>query len=88
MIRAIALLAIVAAFTPPAHAQAVCAGIAETAVLLAEGGWTAHSGGTADGATVTVYTHPDGRWLALYVTRTQACIVSMGTGWADLGPNA
>jgi hypothetical protein len=50
-------------------------------------GWQAHSGGTTDGATVTVYTHPSGRWIALYVAGDRACVVSTGTGWATIKPN-
>jgi hypothetical protein len=80
-------LAILLAAPLPAAAQG-CAGVADTAVMLIEGGWTAHSGGMADGASITVYTHPDGRWIAIYADGTQACLVSQGTGWATIKPNA
>jgi hypothetical protein len=84
VIRILALLAIMATSTPAA-ADAVCAGIADTAALLAQEWFTPHSGGLIEGATVTVYVNPDGRWLALLVTGTQACVVSVGTGWSMLG---
>jgi hypothetical protein len=80
-------LAILLAAPLPAAAQG-CAGVADTAVMLIDGGWTAHSGGMADGAQITVYTHPDGRWIAIYADGIQACLVSQGTGWATIKPNA
>lgn len=81
-------LAILLALASPAAASAPCASLADTAAMLFEHGWTAHSGGVTDGATVTVYTNPDGRWIALYVTGDKACIVSSGTGWGAVKPNA
>ena len=65
-----------------ARAQgAVCAGLADTAVMLAQGGWHAHSGGQAGASDVTIWIHPDGRWLAMVTTRLQACVVARGMDW-------
>jgi hypothetical protein len=80
-------LALMLAAPLPAYAQG-CAGVADTAVMLMQEGWVAHSGGISGAVSFTVYTHPDGRWIAIYTDQTQSCLVAQGTDWQNIKPNA